>query len=309
MDAQLKRLVFLKVTGKKLTESESEQLQKWILEHPGELESITKIWDSYGTMKLATTADPQEDWELLLKRSQAKRTSFSIWKIAASLTILALIGAALILSLGRTTYSHADAKGGGIVLQDGSTIWLSEETTVKVPWNYGIWDRQLMLEGQAFFDIKHSPDMSLEVVGSSGIVRVLGTEFQYYATDSIEEVSLISGKVNYAVGGESYTLLPDKRITWNQGKVTQRTMHNKNFIFWKSRRLEFDQVPLAEILEELAIHYQVTISYTPTEMDCPISIVFDNQSIDEVLSELSFVGRFSFSSHSQEFKIETPSCK
>lgn len=84
-----------------------------------------------------------------------------------------------------------------LVLPDGSKVWLNEQTELRFSNELGREQREVYLDGEAFFDIvkdKHRPFL---VHTKDMDVRVLGTAFNVraYKTEHSSETTLIRGRV------------------------------------------------------------------------------------------------------------------
>ncbi|HVW62489.1 MAG TPA: FecR domain-containing protein, partial [Puia sp.] len=98
-------------------------------------------------------------------------------------------------------------------LPDGSKLWLNAGSKVK----YAEDRRELTLEGEAFFDVKHDPDHPFIIHTGKLDVRVLGTSFNVkaYPNDSTIETTLIKGKVEIDFPGNTRSgivLRPNEKV-------------------------------------------------------------------------------------------------
>ncbi len=157
---------------------------------------------------------------------------------------------------GLTTYDLqlTTPKGGQyqVTLPDGSKVWLNSASTLKYPSRFANDSREVILEGEAFFEIKEiqgtpkafgtpagnlkssagTPNtyagarvsrVPFKVQTSSQTVDVLGTQFNIsaYADDTETKTTLVSGKVRVVgavdVGANNHS--PDKSgVTLNPGQ-------------------------------------------------------------------------------------------
>jgi transmembrane sensor len=82
-------------------------------------------------------------------------------------------------------------------LPDGSKLWLNAGSKVKYADGLVNGRRELTLEGEAFFDVKHDPDHPFVIHTGKLDIKVLGTTFNIkaYPNDSTIETTLIKGRV------------------------------------------------------------------------------------------------------------------
>ncbi|HER09947.1 MAG TPA: DUF4974 domain-containing protein [Bacteroides sp.] len=135
-------------------------------------------------------------------------TSLRKWlRVAAVIILLLVSGTGYLLirsgfSPGRTLTSHEITVPKGsrtqITLEDGSTVWLNAESTLKYPSRFARSVRQVELTGEAYFTVTKSPDRPFVVLTSDVRIKVLGTSFNVkaYPNEDIIETTLESGLVN-----------------------------------------------------------------------------------------------------------------
>ena len=102
-------------------------------------------------------------------------------------------------------------------LPDGSKLWLNAGSKVKYAENFSNGLRELTLEGEAFFDVKHDPDHPFIIHTGKLDVKVLGTSFNIkaYPNDSTMETTLIKGKVEIDFQGDpqsNIVLQPNEKV-------------------------------------------------------------------------------------------------
>ena len=87
-----------------------------------------------------------------------------------------------------------------ITLPDGSQVWLNSASYLKYPVRFTESDRQVELEGEAYFSVRKDAGRRFLVnVGDNVQLEVLGTEFNVdaYPKDDFVAASLVTGKVNF----------------------------------------------------------------------------------------------------------------
>ncbi len=101
--------------------------------------------------------------------------------------------------LSVVAYNYIEAPMGSrsqVTLPDGSTVWLNAGSSIKYPSNFNLANRDLTLNGEAFFDVKKQ-DIPFVVYAMDVAFRVLGTEFNLkaYDDDNTIEATLVSGSL------------------------------------------------------------------------------------------------------------------
>ena len=102
-------------------------------------------------------------------------------------------------------------------LPDGSKVWLNSGSTLTYNKQFGKEIREVVLSGEAFFDVVRNPAKPFIIHTASMDIKVLGTQFNVksYANDKTSETSLIHGSIEVSVkkrGSEKFLLKPNEKI-------------------------------------------------------------------------------------------------
>src|SRR5665811_822673 len=158
-------------------------------------------------------------------------------------------------------------------------------------------DREVVIEGEAFFNVKPNPEKPFIIDAGNAQVKVLGTSFNVCAYPKSETVEVIvaTGKVQVTNKNQNVSeednrevfLLPGEKGTlFSQQNILEKTENNNpNYIAWKTHDLIFDEVPLQDVIECLEKVYHVDIQVTDPEInDLLLKAHFDKKPIDFVLN-------------------------
>lgn len=151
-----------------------------------------------------------------------------------------------------------------VEMPDCSKIWLGESTTITYPEDFAD-NREVTLEGEAFFDVEHMDGKPFVVASKDIVVKVLGTEFNVrgYPEDEAATVALASGRVEVSStsGGETYILSPMEQFTYDltadRGQVTR--FSQKKIHKWKNESIELRGTPLRDAFMLIGNLYEVGI--------------------------------------------------
>ena len=77
----------------------------------------------------------------------------------------------------RVQYNEAQAPTLATLLEDGSVVYLSEQTSLKYPGRFEGKKREVILKGEAFFEVKKQTERPFIVHTDVAIVEVTGTSF------------------------------------------------------------------------------------------------------------------------------------
>ena len=87
-----------------------------------------------------------------------------------------------------------------ITLVDGTNVWLNARTSLSYPVKFGKNNRQVVLDGEAYFDVTKDKSKPFIVQTDNYNVEVLGTQFDVnaYSETGEFETTLMSGSLKVA---------------------------------------------------------------------------------------------------------------
>ena len=91
-----------------------------------------------------------------------------------------------------------------IQLPDGSKVWLNSGSSLKYDKQFGKELREVVLSGEAFFDVVRNAEKPFIIHTTNMDIKVLGTRFNVksYANDKQSEASLIHGSIEVFIKKE-----------------------------------------------------------------------------------------------------------
>lgn len=120
---------------------------------------------------------------------------------AAAIAAVALAAALMTYRIATAPFVHnfhnADTVAMHVALPDGSDVWLGPGTTLSYDDTFRIDGRNVELDGEAYFDVKHDAGQPFVVTAPVFRVRVLGTVFNVrsFRGESVAETTLAEGSV------------------------------------------------------------------------------------------------------------------
>ena len=108
-----------------------------------------------------------------------------------------------------------------IQLPDGTDVTLNAGSKIEINESFGVSTRDVYLEGEAFFDVKHNAKLPFIVHTPAMDVKALGTAFNVkaYLNEKITETSLIRGLVEVTLkesNNRTMFLYPNQKIKWER---------------------------------------------------------------------------------------------
>jgi ferric-dicitrate binding protein FerR (iron transport regulator) len=158
----------------------------------------------------------ESDWQLLQKRKKVKRLVFEGMSIAAVFCIAFFLGTSFnhhpanIYPGQPITIAYNEIKAplgarSEIKLADGTEVMLNAGSSIKYRNNYNSLNRDLTLEGEAYFKVAKNKDLPLVVSAGNITIKATGTEFNVkaYSDEGIIETTLVNGEVEISQKGNT----------------------------------------------------------------------------------------------------------
>ena len=181
-------------------------------------------------------------------------------------------------------------------LPDGSSGWLNGGTYLEFPLSFKGKSRDVVLRGEAYFDVVSNPKKPFIVTGGDIKVIAHGTSFNVmaYPNDPIVNVTLVKGTIN--VSGEkdgmrrNITLSEPGNICCYDLKTSSCKTSKVDIIkitSWKDGRLIFRDEPFDEVVRKINRWYNVNIIIKDKILESyKYRATFEDERLDEVLKLL-----------------------
>jgi transmembrane sensor len=165
-----------------------------------------------------------------------------------------------------------------IVLPDESVVTLNANCKVSyAPDMQNAEERELWLEGEAFFEVKRIEMYSkvarrfIVHIGKLN-VEVLGTSFNINKKDSVTNVTLNTGQIRIGVKGAPQTFFYMKPGDFIQYSSQENLLLKKNvkpelYSVWKDKKIVVKDMPLVEIIQLIEDTYGYTVTIENDELN------------------------------------------
>lgn len=151
-----------------------------------------------------------------------------------------------------------------LILSDGTEVWLNNDTRLKYPSRFIGRTRQVWLEGEAYFKVKHNAARPFIVHAGDLQTIVHGTEFDVSAHEASQpHVALINGAVTVkSKNGQSSFLTPGKDASLTEnGRIVVKDVDVEAYAYWKDGYFYFDGATLETIMKELGRWYNMNVVF------------------------------------------------
>ncbi len=276
-------------------------LAKWLNGDitPKELEALKKLEDLDAYEKIvkktsqfkAPLYDNEDELNKIVNKISQNKTKvkkMTPWKylsgIAAALVIL--IGSYFYFnSFSDTIISTRYAERKNVTLPDNSNASLNVDSEIvfnKKTWNE---KREVKLDGEAFFVVEKG--QKFDVVTSSGIISVVGTQFNVKNRKDFFEVTCFEGKVKVQNNTNDKLLKVGESFQVIKNKITKALPVTSHKPWWLKKQSIFTKIPYDLVLDE----YQRTFN---------VEVITKN-----IEAKLHFTGEFSHSDKELALKTIT----
>ena len=154
-------------------------------------------------------------------------------------------------------------------LSDGTIVHLNSGTTLKYPVRFIAGEnRQVFLDGEAFFDVTKDKKHPFIVNADNLNIRVLGTHFNVssYPEDHLTDVVLVEGSVGLYTANEKFDankntiLKPGYKGSFNRkdNHIETKPVITDVYTSWMEGRLTFKNMSFNDITKKLERHYRLS---------------------------------------------------
>lgn len=196
-----------------------------------------------------------------------------LWPVAACLCLT--IAGATFFGLSRSAQEKSGnavvkkftdkAEHKYLLLSDSTQVWLNASSTINYPEQFGKDKREVYLNGEAFFDVKHAAETPFIIHTGTVTTVVLGTSFNVKAYEGQEHVtvSVKSGKVQVMKQNKLISTLTkghETKVSKINGPDENDEVNNKLVGAWQQGYLAYEDVRFADIISDMERVYNVDIT-------------------------------------------------
>ena len=177
--------------------------------------------------------------------------------IGVAASIILLFGLFSILGNNVITHETNFGETKTISLLDGSEVILNSKSTIS--FNESDWEenRQLTLDGEAYFKVKKGNTFTVST--KNGSVIVLGTQFNVNSTNDFFDVVCYEGKVRVKTNSSAHILLPKQSVRKINGDSSDPSTTQLLQPTWIDGESTFKSVPIKYVITALEDQYNIKI--------------------------------------------------
>jgi ferric-dicitrate binding protein FerR (iron transport regulator) len=213
-----------------------------------------------------------------------------------------------------------------IVLPDGTKVWLNAGSKLTYDETFGENFRNVILTGEAYFDVVHNADKPFVIHTSAIDIKVLGTEFNVksYPGERTTEASLIRGSIEVTLKdkrAEKIVMKPNEKLVVSNEDMVEATIsspakkrheqsapiisleHLNYFSLdstiletsWVINRLVFEDESFEQVATRMARWYGVDFEFRNEDIKrLRFTGNFKNETVEEALKAMQITADFKY---------------
>ncbi|MDP4184444.1 MAG: DUF4974 domain-containing protein [Bacteroidota bacterium] len=266
--------------NKELDKEGTDQFEEWIEQEDNSklYARAEKIHNGIPKVKMFSDLSPERSWKRIEKRITNSGYGFiRILLPYAAVFIGICILAALLwpksekkfqapvqFAVLKVPYGEMSI----VTLTDGTKIWLNSGTTLRYPTHFNQKDREVFLDGEAYFEVAKDKHHPFKVRANKIDVEVLGTSFNInsYHNEKLSAVTLLTGSLRLNdKQGKALGLLKPGQMASYKGEGSDFTISNvlaENYASWKTGIITFDNERIEVIANYIERWYNVDVRFT-----------------------------------------------
>jgi transmembrane sensor len=310
------------------TDAESRDVGRWAAgdpAHRARIDELRAIWQArrpidwdvdgmWASVRRTIRAD-RHTTPRIGRAFPASRRPWVLPAAAAAVVLLALGASFLIFAasprapaasaaLPMRQYATPRGQRGTVQLPDGTRLMLAAASRLRIPNDFGRGAREVLLEGEALFDVVHDSTHPFRVRTMHAVAEDIGTRFvvRAYPEDSAVAVAVAEGQValgrirsdstdhagSTTTAAEGVVLGQDEVGTLAPSGEVSTARGAADYLAWTDGRLAFNQTPLPEALAAIGRWYDLDVRVEgPALRARTISAEFSLQSADDMLRALA----------------------
>ena len=190
-------------------------------------------------------------------------------------------------SLNLVTQENREASMLVTTLEDGSVVYLAQESTLKYPEHFAEDKREVNVQGEAFFDVAMKPEQAFTIETARVRVEVLGTAFNVRSNEGAPfSLSVKRGKVKVLLKQEEQTVFVEagETVILQGGSLLVSETENPELFDRYTSNIRFKDECLEDVLRAInkeSAGWQIEAA-SPTLGKRRLTVEFSNNSPESV---------------------------
>lgn len=364
LDQDFNQLILKCIEGS-ASESEMQQVWAWVElnnENKKYYEHLRDIWISASVTKPLADQQLENKWQNFKSKNnfvaekqgesaEPKTFLLRFIRVAAIAIVIFALGVVMgkfylndSVPVQSQEFYIVEAPRGAksfVTLADGTKIWLNAGSRISYQRNYNQENRNIFLEGEAYFEVAKNKEIPFYVYSSGIVVKAIGTAFNVkaYPEEGIVETTLVEGSVSIESTGKTgvkgkILMQPNQKASFYKvskevvveekseelkekeiapipikAKIERvelkKEVDTELYTSWKDKRWVFEKQrfeDLAVILERI---YDIKVIYKDDELkNYRLSGSLQEENLEQVLQAIQFTIPLDYSINHDEVTIK-----
>lgn len=251
------------------TDSETEEILNWLDKGEGHRKQFEKERFLFDVTLFASEKEDSKEtrkWEII--RPFMRAVAF----------IAVIIGCTLILQhilSSPAVYTQSIMAPIGqqteVTLPDGTKVRLNSKTSLSYQTDFGKKDRNVKLDGEAYFEVTKNRKLPFHVITSNKIIEVKGTHFNIcaYRNSPLFEAALYQGSIDIYdsnLSRKAAHLTPGLCYQDNNGVIDITTVTSIIGRNWDNGIISFSDVTFPDLMQHLSSYYDIKVIISDEKM-------------------------------------------
>lgn len=188
-----------------------------------------------------------------------------------------------------------------IVLPDGTLVALNTSSSITFPASFtSKHERNVVLTGEAYFEVAKNKDKPFKVVTALQEVVVLGTHFNInaYPDEHLTLTTLLEGRVTVTKDKVVKYLVPGEQSALNKDLFDVKAVDVESVVSWQNGNFSFENESVEAVMRKIARWYNIEVFYKGDFSNIKLlGSVSRNKKLSEVLRVIQL-------SRKVKFKVE-----
>jgi ferric-dicitrate binding protein FerR (iron transport regulator) len=191
------------------------------------------------------------------------------------------------------------------ILPDGSEVMLNANTTIDFKKAGNGTDREVWVNGEAFFHVKKTPEKARFIVHTGHFdVVVTGTRFNVINRSNMNNVLLQEGSVTIQSNGQEIQMQPGDYVEYNPSGIQKKIVKTAPVLAWTDHKFHFDNTPMKEVAALITEFYGIKVTLADDSVAAtPINGILPNDNLDIFLQALQALPEFNVVRSENEIQI------
>jgi len=275
---------------------------------------LEDAWDISGDVKTIVTSSDTDRLLSSVKESTRVKAKDNPARVFTFKRFISSIAALAILTLGvlflikdkATIYDSP----GLYTLADNTKVNLRPNSKITVV-SFTEEVREVILRGEAFFDVSRDINRPFTVSAEHVKVEVLGTSFLVKELEDETYVNLLEGKVKTTDRrtNEYFMLSPGQSVRHNTVGNIEEISNYQNLSSWKDQFYQFQNTTLSNVIEELSLIHDASIQIPNQQVsDCKFSGSLAGENLEKLLTILTNKYEATLKKNGDEWIIDGGQC-